>query len=153
MKGRRRVEKPGGNATQIVLTAAFIATLLAASFGIVTAARTIELGPQIGDILVFRQGARLPPEWEFVAVVHSTDLPISCKLKLDAMASGGGSLVVEQRSASRRLYRVHWAGRQTAFGAEDCGTEADLLVPRSDLQLLTNAVGGTGVEHEVFGRP
>jgi hypothetical protein len=66
------------------------------------------------------------------------------------MASGGGSLVVEQRLDSKRLYRVHWAGQHTSTGATDCGDTADLLVSRVDLQLLTNAVGGAGVEHHAF---
>jgi hypothetical protein len=150
--GHKDAGRSSGSAIRTVLIAAFVAVVLATSVAMVAAARTIELGPRVGDILVFRQGARLPPDWEFVAIVESPDLPISCNLKPDAMASGGGSLVVEQRSANRLLYRVHWAGRQTAFGTGDCGSEADVLIPRADLQLLTNAVGGPGVEHRVFGR-
>ena len=42
------------------------------------------------------------------------------------MASSGGSLVVEQRSPNRRMYRVHWAGSRTNLDGSDCGTEADL---------------------------
>ncbi len=52
-------------------------------------------------------------------------------------------------SSNRRLYRVHWAGEHSAEGASDCGSEADLLINRYDLQLLINAVGGPGVEHHV----
>jgi hypothetical protein len=68
------------------------------------------------------------------------------------MASGGGSLVVEERldHSGSRTYRVHWAGTHTSNGPSDCGAMADLVVSGPDLQLLTNAVGGPGVEHEGF---
>jgi hypothetical protein len=151
-RGRREAERPAGDGLRTVLIASFVALVLASSAAMVAAASAIPIGPQIGDILVFRQGAQLPPDWEFAAVVRSNDLPISCTLKPHAMASGGGSLVVEQRLDGRRVYRVHWAGRRTAYDGDDCGEAADLLVSRADLQLLTNAVGGPGVEHGTFRR-
>jgi hypothetical protein len=46
---------------------------------------------------------------------------------------------------------VHWAGGRTSDGATDCGRSADLVMNREELQLLSNAVGGPGVEHDVFG--
>jgi hypothetical protein len=58
--------------------------------------------------------------------------------------------VVEQRFAGSRLYRVHWAGQRTSNDTSDCGSAAELLVSRFDLQLLTNVVGGAGVEHRAF---
>jgi hypothetical protein len=67
------------------------------------------------------------------------------------MTAGGGSLVVEQRLEKPRVYHVHWAGTHTSEGADDCGSKADLTISGSDLQLLTNAVGGAGVEHRSFG--
>ena len=80
-------------------------------------------------------------------VTASDQLPVGCKLQPVVMASAGGSLVVEQRINNSRTFRVHWAGRQTSEPASDCGATADLLVSRIDLQLLSNAVGGPGVEH------
>ena len=76
---------------------------------------------------------------------------MGCKLQPVVMASAGGSLVVERRTNNSRTYLVHWAGQQTSDPASDCGTTADLLVSRTDLQLLSNAVGGPGVEHRAFG--
>ena len=76
---------------------------------------------------------------------------MSCKLQPVVMASAGGSLVVERRTNNSRTYQVHWAGRQTSEPTSDCGPAADLLVSRIDLQLLSNAVGGPGVEHRAFG--
>ena len=66
------------------------------------------------------------------------------------MASDGGSLVVEQRFQTPRAFQVHWAGGRTSGPGSDCGTSAELIVPGEDLQLLTNAVGGAGVEHKIF---
>lgn len=137
-------------AVRMVLIATTIAVVLVVSLGMVAVARTIELGPKVGDILVFRPGAQAPADWEFAAVKHSPELPVSCKLQPDVMVAGGGSLVVEQRSHNRRLYRVHWAGQRTSRDGEDCGQAADLVLSRADLQLLANVVGGPGVERRLF---
>jgi hypothetical protein len=145
--GRRAGGDPAGDTFGTALLAGFLAALLASSVAVVSAARTIDIAPKTGDILVFRPGAPMPPEWEFAAVPISGQLPVSCSLRPDVMAAGGGSLVVEQRFANRRMYRVHWAGQRTTTGTADCGSAADLLISRLDLQLLINAVGGVGIEH------
>ncbi len=147
----RRPGEASGGSWHTVLLAGLIAVVLATGAAVVAAARTVDFAPKVGDILVFRPGARLPPDWAFNAVVASDQLPVSCTLKPNVMASAGGSLVVEQRSNDARQYRVHWAGHQTSDGDSDCGASADLFLPVNDLQLLSNAVGGPGVEHEAFG--
>jgi hypothetical protein len=150
MKGWGRRHTGGEPATNIAgtaLLACLLAALLASSVALVSAARTIDIAPKIGDILVFRIGAQVPTEWEFPAVTLSDQLPVSCNLRPDVMVADGGSLVVEERFANKRMYRVHWAGQHTGNGTSDCGATADLLVSRNDLQLLINAVGGTGVQH------
>ena len=149
-RDQRRAEGAPGGQIKTIVTAALIATVLASGAAMMAAARTIDLAPKVGDILVFRTEARLPADWEFNAVTVSDQLPVSCKLQPAAMSSAGGSLVVEQRSNNGRMYRVHWAGRETS-AADDCGEAADLLVSRADLQLMSNAVGGPGVEHRTFG--
>jgi hypothetical protein len=149
MKGWGRWRSGGEPAADIAGTALFacvLAALLASSVAVVSAARTIDIAPKIGDILVFRVGAQVPTEWEFPAVTISDQLPVSCSLRPDVMVSAGGSLVVEERFANKRMYRVHWAGKNTSTGTSDCGATADLLVSRNDLQLLINAIGGTGVQ-------
>jgi hypothetical protein len=128
-----------------------LAGLLAASVAMMAAARTIDIAPKVGDILVFRPGSRTPIDWEFPAVTISDQLPVSCNLRPDVMVAGGGSVVVEERFPNKRMYRVHWAGRRTSNGENDCGEVADLLVARSDLQLLINVVGGPGVNHKPYG--
>ena len=78
------------------MLACLLAALLASAVAMVSAARTIEIGPSVGDILVFRQGARMPPDWAFtVATAQAPD--VTCSLRPAAMASQGGSIVVEQR--------------------------------------------------------
>jgi len=147
----RRADGARGGQIKTIVTAALIATVLASGAAMMAAARTVDLAPKVGDILVFRPEAQLPADWEFNAVTQSDQLPVSCRLQPAVMASAGGSLVVEQRSNDARTYRVHWAGRETSAD-NDCGEAADLLVSRADLQLLSNAVGGPGVERRTFGR-
>jgi hypothetical protein len=132
-----------------VLLAALIAGLLASSVAMVSAARTLDMGPQVGDILVFRQGARMPADWEFTVTTAATPAS-SCNLRPDVMATEGGSLVVEQRYQAPHVFQVHWAGGHTSAASADCGASAELVLQGSDLQLLSNAVGGAGVEHRRF---
>ncbi len=78
-----------------------------------------------------------------VAGAKGTD---TCMLNPTVMASNGGSLVVEaRRDTSPPVYRLHWAGKQTEAGPNDCGATADFSVTRTDLQKLANAAGGFGV--------
>ena len=150
-RGGRRSGEPAGDVFGTVLLACMLAGLLATSVAMMAAARTIDIAPKVGDILVFRPGSRTPIDWEFPAVTISDQLPVSCNLRPDVMVAGGGSLVVEERFPNKRMYRVHWAGRHTSNGENDCGEVADLLVARSDLQLLINVVGGPGVNHKPYG--
>ncbi len=145
-RGRKDAKDAPGEIFRTVLVASLIAGLLACSVALVAAARTLEIGPQVGDILVFRPAAQMPADWEFAAVNEANEMPVSCKLQPAVMASRGGSLVVEQRLDSRRMYRVHWAGGSTSIETTNCGSNADLLISRADLQLLSNVVGGPGVK-------
>jgi len=149
-QGNKHAHDADGNRLRTMALAGVIATLLASAVGMLAVARAVDRTPKVGDILVFRLDARLPIDWEFAAVNSSDQLPVSCKLQPAVMASSGGSLVVEQRSPNRRMYRVHWAGSRTNLDGSDCGTEADLLLARADLQLLANIVGGPGVERKRF---
>jgi hypothetical protein len=146
MRGRRHLDtETGSSVGRTALMASLVAALLAGGVGMVATATTLDLGPKVGDILVFRPGARLPNDWDFT--VARRDAPQdACSLRPEVMAARGGSLVVEERMARPHSFLVHWAGGPTSLGAADCGTSADLVVPGTDLQLLSNAVGGPGVE-------
>jgi hypothetical protein len=70
----------------------------------------------------------------------------ACSLDPNAMAEQGGSLIVEGLQDQPSLqYHVHWGGTATAKANGNCGSSADLLVSRTDLQRLANAAGGFGV--------
>jgi hypothetical protein len=151
MRGRAQHDQADSGIGKTAIFAALIAGLLAGGVAMVATATTLDLGPKVGDILVFRQGARVPTDWEF-AVSNSAPNATMCSLRPDAMAAHGGSLVVEERFTKPRSFLVHWAGGSTSTGRSDCGSSADLVVSRADLQLLSNAVGGPGVERSTFTR-
>jgi hypothetical protein len=137
-----------GEVAWTAMIACVVAMLLASAVAVVAAAETIQIGPAVGDILVFRTDAHLPADWEVPAVTSVTG--VNCVLRPDVMTTGGGSLVVEGRSTSPLQYLVHWAGPHTSNASSDCGSSVDLILSRADLQLLINAVGGVGVERRTF---
>jgi hypothetical protein len=151
MKGRhpRGAGEATGGIGGAALLGCVLGALLASSVAVVTEVRTIDIGPKVGDILVFRPGAQVAADWEFPADRQGGQAA-GCILTPNVMMAGGGSLIVEQRLPGLREFQVHWAGARTNDGASDCGASADLVVAGPDLQLLTNAVGGAGVEHKVF---
>jgi hypothetical protein len=149
MRGRRQTSHASNGVLGTALLATLIAGLLASSVAVVCAVRAIDLGPQVGDILVFRPGARMPADWEFT-VATTSSANSTCELKPEVMAQAGGSLVVEQRFQKPPLFQVHWAGKHTSNSGSDCGASGEFIVPGSDLQLLSNAVGGPGVEPKIF---
>jgi hypothetical protein len=146
MRGRRRLDaESGNNLGRTVLMASLVAGMLASGVAMVATATTLDLGPKLGDILVFRPGARLPDDWDFTVTRHGS-MQDTCSLQPKVMASRGGSLVVEERSTKPHSFLVHWAGGPTSTGGADCGSSADVVVPGTELQLLSNAVGGPGVD-------
>jgi hypothetical protein len=109
-----------------------------------------EFRPKVGDIVAFRPASQDTDMWQMTipaTEVSSQGSPLAeCSLDPNVMAERGGSLVVESRQDQPALqYRVHWAGSDTARPTGNCGTSANLLVSRTDLQRLANAAGGFGV--------
>jgi hypothetical protein len=109
-----------------------------------------EFRPKVGDIVVFKPGTQDADMWQVsipAKKISSTGSTLaSCTLDPNVMASKGGSMVVEGRQEAPTLqYRLHWAGGSTDGAASDCGSDADLVVSRTDLQRLANAAGGFGV--------
>ena len=151
MRWPRHIQNASTETARTAVLACLIAALLASSVAVVSAARSIDIGPRVGDILVFHQGARMPSDWEFT-VDTASEPGATCRLRPEAMAAQGGSLVVERRFAAPRTFQVQWAGGRTSQSGSDCGSNAQLIVTGDDLQLLTNAVGGAGVEHKIFTR-
>ena len=151
---RHRGGKPDSAATgelgRTVLYACIIAMLLVSSVAVASAMMALDISPNVGDILVFRPNARLATDWSF-DVARSAEPTSRCIMKPDVMAAGGGSVVIEERLNGPHSYRVHWAGTRSSDGSFDCGRSADLIVSGPDMQLLSNSVGGPGLNHWSFG--
>jgi len=121
--------------------------LLALTTGLCAFSELEQLGPTVGNIIVFRSTASSTDWWQIkatIAGVWPKDAAArSCSLSPSIMGAGGGSLIVEaRRLSSPPVYRVHWAGKHTSEGATDCGTVADLELSRSDLMRLADVAGG-----------
>ena len=109
-----------------------------------------EFRPKVGDIVVFQPSSQSADTWQMeipATVTPAVGAPAAtCTLDPNVMAAHGGSLVVEGRQNEPVMqYQVHWGGGRTAKEKADCGSAANLLVSRTDLQRLANAAGGFGV--------
>jgi hypothetical protein len=139
-------DRETGASVQVFLLAALAA--LAVGCGVAGAARqAAEIGLEVGDIVrfdpsdpsAFNSDARLTVVRQGGAL---------CVLDTDVIRRSGGSLVLEQRSATPDLtYLVHWAGLRTSGQqAEDCGRDADLALSTTDMRALAAAAGGFGAD-------
>jgi hypothetical protein len=134
--------------------------LLTACLGSMALLELEQFGPQVGAIVVFKPGTERMDLWQVTAAPATDIAPEptgsagirACTLAPSVMAEGGGSLVVEaRRMSSPPIYRVHWAGVRTSGGSDNCGSEADLVLSRTDLQKLANTAGGFGVGPRTLG--
>ena len=131
-----------------------LAALLTVGVAAVKIARSIEIGPHVGDIVSFHPGAQISYAQQTEIAAPVAGQPgANCTLNLVVMGLDGGSLVVEEKRASRPpIYRVHWAGGRTSHGGSDCGASADLTLSLPDLLTLAEGVGGFGVRAEEWAR-
>ncbi len=125
---------------QMLLLAAV--TLLAAASGVAGLAReAAEMGPRVGDLLTFNP-ARAAPFESTARLTADRPGQQSCVLDLSLLQRSGGSLIVEQSGIGPdRLYRLHWAGPRTSDDATNCGSDADLLLPQTDINTIAMASG------------
>ena len=101
--------------------------------------------PHVGDILAFVPSTTEPGESGTRLLVHRRN-QFGCVLDLNVIRRSGGSLIVEtEAGGGAGNFRVHWAGDRTSAGTENCGIDADLIVDRSDLNILALSAGGYGV--------
>jgi hypothetical protein len=104
--------------------------VLAGAMGMAAA---MNRGAIVGDILVFEAMPHGAEGGEARIVVHRPG-QYGCVLDLATIRQGGGSLVVEARLASEGdSFRVHWAGERTTTDSGNCGSNADLIMSRQDL--------------------
>ena len=106
-----------------------------------------EIGPQVGDIINFDPARRVPRDAPPRMTVNR-DGAAPCVVDIRTLHRFGGSLMIESRSPRpNRVYRVHWAGRQSAEGADNCGADAVLTLDDDTLDILAMAAGGFGPSH------
>lgn len=144
---RQNGPRPEGRVSQTVeswLTAIAAVMMAASVIALVMLVSTAFAPPRVGDIVLFKPGARVADS--FTITAHQVGAPASaCTLDPAVMVQGGGSLVVESRSVPAHDYQVHWAGSRTAKDGHNCGQSADLVLRQADLQSLVNAMGGRGL--------
>jgi len=143
---RANQSKSNRLASVLLVTAALA---LAATVGTVDLLKYIgDFGPKVGDIVSFDPMASFSRDMRtrIKAMWADAQHPARCVLDVQAMHEHGGSLVIEARQPQiQRGFRVHWAGRHTSNDGADCGTSAELLVNRDDLEVMAIAAGGFGV--------
>jgi hypothetical protein len=139
---RRKTSQP----PQFVLI--MTAMLLAVVSGMVGIVHQVaEFGPRVGDLVTFDPAQRAA--FDSTARLTANRLQqVACVLDVATLQKSGGSLVLERRgSEPDRLYRAHWSGLRTSQDADDCGSQADLMLSRNDIDTLATAAGGFGVDH------
>jgi hypothetical protein len=129
----------------VLLLAAMLLAVVSGMAGIVH--RVAELGPRVGDLVDFDPMHRAPFTSDARLTAYRPQ-QAACVLDVATMQKSGGSLVLEHRgSEPDRLYQAHWSGRRTSQDANDCGSQADLVLSRNDIDTLATAAGGFGVDH------
>jgi hypothetical protein len=121
--------------------------------GVMTAAlvlnemvRLVDATPSVGDIVTFSASAVAPNDDDSRLLVYRDD-QFGCVMDMNVMRRGGGSLVIESRPATTASgFRVHWAGARTSSDPGNCGSDAELIVDRLDLNILSVSAGGYGVD-------
>lgn len=136
--------KSAGGLIQAVAVAAFV---LAAGVAGNVAGTYMHGAPQVGHIVAFEPTATAGSGDDTRLVVLRQD-QFSCALDLNVIRRSGGSLVVETEIGDAGNFRVHWAGVRTSNDTGDCGSDADLIVGRHELDLLASSAGGYGVGQE-----
>jgi hypothetical protein len=128
-----------------------LATFLSVVVAAVAVAQANVVTPQLGDIVSFKPGAEVPALLRFDIAARRLGpggAAAACTLEPTVIARQGGSLVVEAalRGGDEPAYVVHWAGARTSAGAADCGTDAELVLSRADLENVARTAGGFGVD-------
>jgi hypothetical protein len=121
-----------------------VAALLVSAIALNLIVRIVHTTPHVGDIVAFAPSTALPADDGTRLIVHRQD-QFGCVLDLNVLRRTGGSLVIEnQLDAPPGRFAAHWAGPRTSADAADCGSQADLIVDRLDLEILSMSAGGYG---------
>ena len=137
---RTTKHKSIGGLIQAVAVAALV---MAAGVAGNVAGTYVHSAPLVGHIVAFEASAKVGSDAATSMVVHRRDRS-DCVIELNVIRRVGGSLVVETQIGGTGMFRVHWAGPRTSNDSADCGSDADLIVGRHDLDILASSAGGYG---------
>jgi hypothetical protein len=117
-----------------------------------------ELGPKVGDIVVFDPLAAMSRDMRasLTAMSANGQPGVACVMDVRTIHANGGSVIIEAREPRADFgYRVHWAGARSSDDGTNCGSAADLFMNLEDIGVLAMAAGGYGVpvgKQSVFSR-
>ena len=141
---RTTKHKSTGGLIQAVAVAALV---MAAGVAGNVAGTYVHSAPLVGHIVAFQASATIGSDADTSVAVHRQDQS-DCGIELNVIHRFGGSLVVETQIGATGMFRVHWAGPRTSNDSEDCGSDADLMVGRHELDILASSAGGYGAGQE-----
>lgn len=131
----------------VALLACLVAGLLVSAVGMLALLQTLQIGPGVGEILVFGPYDQPVSGWK-VQALRVADRQ-RCVLNPTIMAQAPGSMVVEQRQGNASSFLVHWTGGGTSGPGQDCGHSADLRLGLQQMQAMANAA--QAAHWQVFG--
>ncbi len=133
--------------TNALLPAIIVAAgVMTAALALNEVVRLVDVTPNVGDIVTFVASPVALNGDKTRLLVHRDD-QFGCVIDLNVLRHGVGSLVIESRPATKASnFRVHWAGARTSSDSGNCGSDANLVVDRLDLNILSVSAGGYGVE-------
>ena len=137
---RTTKHKSTGGLIQAVAVAALV---MAAGVAGNVAGTYVHNAPLVGHIVAFQESATVGSDADTSLAVHRQDRS-DCVIDLNVIRRFGGSLVVETQIGDTGMFRVHWAGPRTSNDSGDCGSDADLMVDRHELDILASSAGGYG---------
>lgn len=138
-----RHHESGGLITTAVL--AVLVVLVGLGGALKLARSAADLGPSVGDILVFGSVHRIVYGASKTLEVSRVGQP-GCVVNLGVIRQFGGSMIIDARTPRpNRLYQAHWAGQRSSMGPNDCGRSAELELTATQLEILALTAGGYGV--------
>jgi hypothetical protein len=122
-----------------------VTCLVIAGGAVIRVVQSVRITPHVGDILAFVPSPVVSADDDARLLVHRQN-QFGCVLDLSVLRHSGGSLIVETEiGGGASNFRVHWAGQRTSADTGNCGSDADLVVDRRELNVLALSAGGYGV--------
>jgi hypothetical protein len=122
-----------------------VTCLVIAGVAVTRIVQSVRTTPHVGDILAFVPSPVVSGGDDERLLVHRQN-QFGCVLDLSVLRRSGGSLIVETEiGGGASNFRVHWAGQRTSTDTGNCGSDADLVVDRRELNVLALSAGGYGV--------